>query len=109
MRQIDESRGIGFAERQREAKGDDAEVEHARAQTCDHPLPAPRGEITLPVPGEIADNLGEIVGAPPGSIFLGPNVSVLQSALGSALQFTPARNEVVYEALQFPSLTYVWT
>ncbi|PZR60097.1 MAG: kynureninase [Candidatus Meridianibacter frigidus] len=66
-------------------------------------------ERWLPAIGEIADNLGEIIGAAPGSIFLGPNVSVLQSALGSALQFTSERNEVVYEALQFPSLTYVWT
>jgi kynureninase len=33
----------------------------------------------------------------------------MQAALASCLQFTPQRNEVVYEALQFPSLTYVWT
>lgn len=66
-------------------------------------------ERWLPEIGAIADNLGSIIGAPAGSIFLGPNVSVLQAALGSALQFTPSRNEIVYEALQFPSLTYVWT
>lgn len=66
-------------------------------------------ERWLPEIGRIADGIGEIIGAPPGSIFLGPNVSVLQAALASALRFTAARNEVVYEALQFPSLTYVWT
>lgn len=66
-------------------------------------------ERWLPEIGKIADGIGEIIGAPSGSMFLGPNVSVLQAALGSSLQFTPARNEVVYEALQFPSLTYVWT
>jgi kynureninase len=66
-------------------------------------------ERWLPGIETIADNLGGIIGAPAGTLFLGPNVSVLQAALGSALQFTPARNEVVYEALQFPSLTYVWT
>ena len=63
----------------------------------------------LPRIGEIADGIGDIIGAPHGSLFLGPNVSVLQAALATSLQFTPERNEVVYEALQFPSLTYVWT
>ncbi len=66
-------------------------------------------ERWLPRIAEIADGIGEIIGAPAGSIFLGPNVSVMQAALASCLRFTPARNEVVYEALQFPSLTYVWT
>ena len=63
----------------------------------------------LPRIAQIADGIGSIIGAPAGSVFLGPNVSVLQSALATCLRFTPARNEVVYEALQFPSLTYVWT
>ncbi len=66
-------------------------------------------ERWLPRIGEIADGIGEIIGAPAGTMFLGPNVSLLQSALASCLRFTPDRNEVVYEALQFPSLTYVWT
>ncbi|GAC1421405.1 MAG: kynureninase [Candidatus Velthaea sp.] len=56
----------------------------------------------------IAAGVGEIVNAPPNSMYLAPNVSILQSAIASALTFTPQRNEVVYEALQFPSLTYVW-
>jgi kynureninase len=59
--------------------------------------------------GRIADGIGEIIGAPPGCVFLGPNVSALQAALASSLKFTPQRNEVVYESLQFPSLTYIWT
>ena len=48
------------------------------------------------------------IGAAPGSVFLGPNVSVLQAALATCIDFRGERNEVVYEALQFPSLTYVW-
>ncbi len=56
----------------------------------------------------IADGIGAIVGAPSGSLFLGPNVSVLQAALATCFDFRSERNEVVYEALQFPSLTYVW-
>ncbi len=66
-------------------------------------------ERWLPEIAQIADGIGEIIGAPAGSVFLGPNVSLMQAALASCLRFTPDRNEVVYEALQFPSLTYVWT
>ncbi|MBV9148584.1 MAG: aminotransferase class V-fold PLP-dependent enzyme [Candidatus Eremiobacteraeota bacterium] len=66
-------------------------------------------ERWLPEIARIADNLGELIGAPRGSMFLGPNVSVLQAALATSLRFQAPRNEVVYEALQFPSLTYVWT
>jgi kynureninase len=65
-------------------------------------------ERWLPRIGEIADGIGAIIGAAPGSVFLGPNVSVLQAALATCIGFGSERNEVVYEALQFPSLTYVW-
>jgi kynureninase len=65
-------------------------------------------ERWLPRIGEIADGIGAIVGAAPGSVFLGPNVSVLQSALATCVDFSGDRNEVAYEALQFPSVTYVW-
>ena len=65
-------------------------------------------ENWLPQIGAIADGIGAIVGAPAGSVFLGPNVSVLQAAIATCIDFRGERNEVVYEALQFPSLTYVW-
>jgi kynureninase len=65
-------------------------------------------ERWLPRIAEIADGLGAIIGAAPGTCFLGPNVSVLQAAIATCLDFSGKRNEVVYEALQFPSLTYVW-
>ena len=65
-------------------------------------------EDWLPRIGEIADGIGSLIGAPHGTCFLGPNVSVLQAAIASCIDFRSARNEVVYEALQFPSLTYVW-
>jgi kynureninase len=65
-------------------------------------------EAWLPRIGDIADGIGGLIGAAPGSVFLGPNVSVLQAALATCFDFTQDRNEVVYEALQFPSLTYVW-
>ncbi len=64
-------------------------------------------ERWLPEIGEIADGIAALLGAEAGSVALGPNASTLQAALASALTFD-ARNEVVIEALQFPSLAYVW-
>jgi kynureninase len=66
-------------------------------------------ERWLPRIGAIADGIGALIGAAPRSVFLGPNVSVLQAALATCIDFRTQRNEVVYEALQFPSLTYVWS
>jgi kynureninase len=65
-------------------------------------------ERWLPRIGEIADGIGSLIGAPAGSVFLGPNVSSLQAALATCIRLEGSRNEVLYEALQFPSLTYVW-
>ncbi len=65
-------------------------------------------ERWLPRIAAIADGIGALIGAAPGSVFLGPNVSVLQAAIASCIDFRGTRNEVVYESLQFPSLTYVW-
>ena len=65
-------------------------------------------ERWLPRIAEIADGIGAIIGAPAGSCFLGPNVSVLQAGIATCIDFRGERNEIVHEALQFPSLTYVW-
>jgi kynureninase len=65
-------------------------------------------ERWLPAIDEIADGIGVIIGAPRGSVGLAPNVSTLQETLASALDFDAKRDTVVYEALQFPSLAYVW-
>ncbi|MBV8332115.1 MAG: aminotransferase class V-fold PLP-dependent enzyme [Candidatus Eremiobacteraeota bacterium] len=65
-------------------------------------------EKWIPRIGQIADGIGAMIGAPAGSVFLGPNVSVLQAAIASCIGFGSERNEVVFEQLQFPSLTYVW-
>ena len=65
-------------------------------------------ERWLPAIDEIAEGIAKIIGAPPGTVGLAPNVSMLQETLASCYAFEGQRNEVVYEALQFPSLTYVW-
>jgi kynureninase len=62
----------------------------------------------LPQMAAIADNLGRIFGAPAGTVSLLPNVSLAMAVIGSSLTFTPDRDEVVVESLQFPSVVYVW-
>lgn len=66
-------------------------------------------ERWLPRIAEIADGIGRLIGAPAGSVFLGPNVSSFQAALATCIPLQGERNEVLYESLQFPSLTYVWS
>jgi kynureninase len=65
-------------------------------------------ERWLPRIAETADGIGRLIGAPAGSVFLGPNVSSFQAALATCIPLQGERNEVLYESLQFPSLTYVW-
>ena len=65
-------------------------------------------EAWLPAVVEIADGLGSLFGAAPGTVSLVPNVSLGMAMLASALDFTPQRGEVVVEALQFPTVRYVW-
>ncbi|HEY1681614.1 MAG TPA: aminotransferase class V-fold PLP-dependent enzyme [Candidatus Tumulicola sp.] len=66
-------------------------------------------EKWLPRIAETADGIGRLIGAPDGSVFLGPNVSSFQAALATCIPLQGERNEVLYESLQFPSLTYVWS
>ncbi len=66
-------------------------------------------ESWLPEIGEIADGIGALLGAAPGTVSLVPNVSLAQATIASALTFGPERDGVVIEALQFPTVTYVWS
>lgn len=52
--------------------------------------------------------LARILGAPDGSVVMHQNVSVIQGLVASALDFDGPRNRVVYTAMNFPSVMYVW-
>ncbi len=56
----------------------------------------------------IADGVGALFGARPGTTSLVPNVSLAMSAIASALDYSRGRREIVIEALQFPTVAYVW-
>jgi kynureninase len=60
------------------------------------------------MPVTVGDQVGRILGAPPGSVVMHQNVSVCQSLILSCFDFAGRRNKIVYEALNFPSVTYVY-
>lgn len=66
-------------------------------------------EAWLPELGKIAGGIAALLGAAPNTVSLVPNVSLGQAAIASALTFGPDRDGVVMEALQFPTVTYVWS
>lgn len=62
----------------------------------------------LPMVTQTGDLIGKIVNAQPGTVLMHQNVSTLSAIIASALEFTPQRNKVVYDELNFPSVHYVW-
>lgn len=54
------------------------------------------------------DVLADILDADHGSIVMHQNVSVCQSLVASCFDFRARRNKIVYTALNFPSVMYVW-
>jgi kynureninase len=62
----------------------------------------------LPEVDRAGERIGRIIGAPPGTIAMATNVSQIQALVASCLDYTPARNRVVFSALNFPTVSYVW-
>ncbi|MEZ4398400.1 MAG: aminotransferase class V-fold PLP-dependent enzyme [Kofleriaceae bacterium] len=62
----------------------------------------------IPELGHAAARLERLLSAPAGTVVVQPNVSTAMACLASCFEFTAARNKVVFEALMFPSVAYVW-
>src|SRR5262249_34160051 len=62
----------------------------------------------LPEVDRAAERIEKIISAPRGTVVMNQNVSTISSVLASCFEFAPERNKVVYEALQFPTVSYVW-
>jgi kynureninase len=65
-------------------------------------------EDWLPEVDRAAERVGAIIGAPKGTMVMATNVSQIQSLIASCLEYTAAKNKVVYSDLEFPSVSYVW-
>jgi kynureninase len=60
-------------------------------------------------PVTVGDQIGRIVGAPPGSTVMHQNVSIAEAvALSCFRPVDPAQNRVVYERGNFPSVRYLY-
>jgi kynureninase len=60
------------------------------------------------MPVTTGNKIGKIIGAPPDTVVMHQNVSVCQSILISCFDLNQRRNKIVYEALNFPSVMYVY-
>jgi kynureninase len=60
------------------------------------------------MPITVGDKIGRIIGAAPGTVVMHQNVSVCQSLILSCFDLTGKRNKIVYEAMNFPSVMYVY-
>ena len=67
------------------------------------------GEGWWTMPMTVGDQVGRIVGAPPGSTVMHQNVAVAEAVVLSCFfPIDPARNRVVYERGNFPSVRYLY-
>ena len=67
------------------------------------------GEGWWQLPMEVGDQIGRIVGAPPGSTVMHQNVAIAEAIVLSCFRpVDPRRNRVVYEAGNFPSVRYLY-
>jgi kynureninase len=60
------------------------------------------------MPVTTGDKIARIIGADPGSVAMHQNVSVCQSLILSCFDLRQKRNKIVYEAMNFPSVMYVY-
>jgi kynureninase len=65
------------------------------------------GEGWWQTPITVGDQIGRIVGAPPGSTVMHQNVTVAEAVVLSCFDFAPPRNRIVFEEGLFPSVRYV--
>jgi kynureninase len=65
------------------------------------------GEGWWTMPLTVGDQIGRIVGAPPGTVCMHQNVSIAEAIVLSCFQETE-RDRIVFEAANFPSVRYVY-
>ena len=57
---------------------------------------------------EVGEEIGVLMNAPKGSVSTHQNVTTCQAVVASCLDFSGARNKVVYSDMNFPSVMYFW-
>ncbi len=62
----------------------------------------------IPEMVRVADLVGSLIGAPPGSTVMRANVAAALGDVASAVDFSGSRNKVVYSELEWPGSHYLW-
>jgi kynureninase len=66
------------------------------------------GDHWLPAVRSLGDLIAGVLGVPPGSVCVLPNVSIAQAIVASCFTFEGNRRRVVYDELNFSTVHYVW-
>jgi kynureninase len=66
------------------------------------------GEGWWTMPLTVGDQIGRIIGAPPGTVCMHQNVSIAEAIVLSCFQERGVRNRIVHERENFPSVRYVF-
>jgi kynureninase len=66
------------------------------------------GEGWWTMPLTVGDQVGRIVGAPPGTTTMHQNVAVAEAVVLSCFHLEPPRNRIVYQEADFPSVRYLY-
>ena len=66
-------------------------------------------ETWAPEMYRVADLVGEIIGAEPGTTVMRQDVSSLLASLASCIDWSGRRNRVVYSDLEWPGSRYMWS
>src|SRR5881296_563598 len=66
------------------------------------------GEGWWEMPVTVGDQIGRIIGAPPGSTVMHQNVTVAEMLVLSCFREPGARSRIVYEEANFPSVRYLY-
>jgi kynureninase len=66
------------------------------------------GEGWWDAPVDVGNVLAKLMNAPPDTVVMHQNVSVIQSLVASCFDFGKKRNKVVYTDQNFPTNMYVW-
>ena len=66
------------------------------------------GEGWWEMPLTVGDQIGRIVGAPPGTTVMHQNVAIAEAVVLSCFRPTRERNRIVYERGNFPSVRYLY-
>jgi kynureninase len=66
------------------------------------------GEGWWDLPLTVGDQIGRLIGAPPGTVSMHQNVTIAEAVILSCFRFDRPRRRVVYEEGNFPSVRYLY-